>query len=278
MINNFKIVTIIAISVIVIFSCDKPNESKDIYASIPTLNELSGKWVSTDTIDMEPSIRNFQAQALVNRDLTSISWLAAAPYSGGYHTGVMRINGSTPICKEFKWEAHQALRRTKIDEVSIESATRMIPHENMVFWEVSFKNEGRTEKKLLIEQDHIGFISKYDNVEWQWWYPYPKRDGRTTVRDDETENIRKHIGQKIYAIETEVVELINGKPTKTTKLANWPSDEELLRDRKHSSILANDILVISDAETPAKTAFKNFASNSSIKNFKLSVHFSSKFN
>lgn len=267
MTNNFKSFTVIAIIAIVIFSCNKHNESKDIYSSIPTLIELSGKWVSTDTIDMEPSIRNFQAQALVNRDLTSISWLAAAPYSGGYHTGVMRINGSTPICKEFKWEAHQALRRTKIDEVSIESATRMIPHENMVFWEVSFKNEGRTAKKLLIEQDHIGFISKYDNVEWQWWYPYPKRDGATTVRDDETENIRKHIGQNIYAVETEFVELINGKPTKTTKLAKWPSDEELMRDGKHSSILANDILVISDSETPAKTAFKNFASISSIKNY-----------
>jgi len=61
---------------------------------------LSGKWVSTDTIDMEPSIRNFQGQASVNRDLTSISWLAATPFSGGYHSGTMRVNGKTPICKE----------------------------------------------------------------------------------------------------------------------------------------------------------------------------------
>ena len=265
--TSFKIFTAVAIISVAILSCNKPKKIKDISSYIPTLNELSGIWVSTDTIDMEPSIRNFQAQALVNRDVTSISWLAAAPYSGGFHTGVMRINGKTPICKEFKWEAHQALRRTNVDDISINSATRMVPHENTVFWEVNFKNEGLEKKELVIEQDHIGFISKYDNVEWQWWYPYPKRDGKTTLRDEETENIRKHLGQNIYSVESEVTELIDGKPTKTKKLSTWPSDEELLKSTKHKSQLINDILLISDTETSAKTAFKDFTANAKIKNY-----------
>ena len=264
---NFKTLSAIALIAVLLISCNKSEKEINISSNIPSLKELSGNWVSTDTIDMEPSIRNFQAQALVNRDLTSISWLAAAPYSGGFHTGVMRINGKTPICKEFKWEAHQALRKTKIDDVSINSSTRMVPHKNMIFWEVKFKNEGSIEKKLLIEQDHIGFISKYDNVEWQWWYPYPKRDGKTTLRDDETENIRKYIGKNIYAVESEVTELIDGKPTKTKKLSTWSSDEELLKDTKHKSSLKDDLLLVSDTETAAKTAFKNFTANAKIKNY-----------
>ncbi len=267
MTNILKPFTVIVIFAIAVLSCNKPIETKDIYSSIPTLNELSGNWVSTDTIDMEPSIRNFQAQALVNRDVTSISWLAAAPYSGGYHTGVFRINGETPICKEFKWEAHQALRKATFKNIQLESATRMIPHENTILWEVTLTNTGEKVENLNIEQDHIGFISKYDNQEWQWWYPYPTLKGKTTARTDETENIRKHLGQNIYSKKSLVTELLDGKPTQTLKTAVWPSDNEILETTKYSSKKSEDFLTISDSETNAITVFKNFTPNSTIKSY-----------
>ncbi|HOS72905.1 MAG TPA: hypothetical protein PLZ75_10725, partial [Bacteroidales bacterium] len=52
-------------------ACDKKQESGKIADNIPDLEELSGIWVSCDTVEMEPSIRNFRGQALLNRDMTS---------------------------------------------------------------------------------------------------------------------------------------------------------------------------------------------------------------
>lgn len=152
--QGFIFISIISL----LISCSNNRNPKNPANFVPSLYELSGKWVSTDTIDMEPSIRNFQGQASVNRDLTSISWLAATPFSGGYHSGTMRVNGKTPICKEFKWEATQALRKTKVDGVEMLSATRMIPNENTILWEVTFTNISDKTKQLKIEQDQIGFI------------------------------------------------------------------------------------------------------------------------
>ncbi len=60
-----------------------------IQANIPSLEEVSGIWINADTISMTPSVRNFRGQAQLNRDMSSLSWFASAPYSGGYHTGVI---------------------------------------------------------------------------------------------------------------------------------------------------------------------------------------------
>lgn len=258
---------IIFIATILLISCGSDKTAKSPRNFVPTLNELSGKWVSTDSIDMEPSIRNFQGQATVNRDLTSISWLAATPFSGGYHTGTMRVNGVTPICKLFKWEAYQALRKTTVQNIEILSKTRMVPHENTILWEITFTNNGDNDEALTIEQDQIGFISKYENEEWQWWYPYPTLQGKTTTRTDETENIRDHLGQNIYSKESIVTELIDGKPTTKAKTAVWPTDNEILTSNKFESSSENNLLTISDNETSTITLFKNITPATTSKTF-----------
>ena len=58
---------------------DNTADRGSISGNIPSLEELSGVWVSSDTVEMEPSIRNFRGQALLNRDMTSISWFVSAP-------------------------------------------------------------------------------------------------------------------------------------------------------------------------------------------------------
>src|SRR5687768_5635784 len=75
---------------------------------IPSLDNMSGQWVATDTVAMEPSLRNFRGQAVINRDMTSISWFASAPYSGGYHTGVLKINGSILQPSLFRWLPYES--------------------------------------------------------------------------------------------------------------------------------------------------------------------------
>jgi hypothetical protein len=241
---------------LIITSCSNYQKTtKSIYDNIPSLEELSGVWISGDTAVMEPSIRNFHGQALVNRDITSISWFVSAPFSGGYHTGTLKINGKTPMASSFRWQPFQALRKGTLDNWSVKSATRMLFEKKAVMWEIEITNNDTTAKELYIDLDFIGFISKYGG-DWQWWYPYPKMTGKTTIRDEEVENIRKHIGTDIIEKEGMEYELIDGKPTPKKTIMKWPSDDEILNSSKYTANKENNTIFIHDTETKAITAFK----------------------
>jgi hypothetical protein len=234
-------------------SCDL-QQNDSIREAIPSLEEVSGEWVSADTVDMEPSIRNFRGQALLNRDMTSISWFVSAPYSGGYHTGTLRINGHCPRASMFRWLPHQALRKGETDHWEIFSTVKMVPDQDVIMWQVSIKNDSTLARQMDLSLDLIGFISKYGG-DWQWWYPYPKLDGPTTTRDEELENVRKHIGEPSTGSDESVVELIDGKPKLTGKKALWPGDDEILGSEKYTARTADGFLLVSDRETEALTAF-----------------------
>lgn len=247
--------TVYILLLIGLFACDKNAHDKDITSYIPTLEKLSGQWVSVDTVDMEPSIRNFRAQALTNNDLTSLSWFASAPYAGGYHTGTFRVNNQTPRVTHFRWQPYQALRKSVSDSLELTSATRMVPNKNIILWQVEVKNTNNVSATFNIAADHIGFISKYPEQEWQWWYPYPTLTGQTTTRDDIVENMRNHIGTGITSKEDEVEELINGRPEKSLKKISWPSDQDILRSIKYTTTTNENNILISDTETNARTAY-----------------------
>lgn len=237
-------------------ACQQPDQANDDLSKfIPSLESLSGQWVSVDTVDMEPSLRNFRAQALTNKDMTSLSWFASAPFSGGYHTGVMKVNGAVPTVTHFRWQPYQALRRSVSDKLEVNSSTRMVPDKNIIMWEVKLTNTSAEEQPYDVSIDHIGFISKYDQQEWQWWYPYPTLTGQTTKRDDVLENMRDYIGTGKNNDEKVVEELINGRPTKTRKKSEWPSDQEVLSSKKYSTKKSENQLFISDSETTAKSAY-----------------------
>lgn len=252
---RFRILIVSAIFSLMLAACsgNKPNE--DIYKNIPSLEDLSGTWVSTDTVEMEPSIRNFRGQALVNRDLASLSWFVSAPYSGGYHTGTLRINGKTPKVNTFRWQPYQALRKGQYEGIDLLSSTRMLFEKDGIMWQIEMKNSTNEPKKIKVDLDLIGFISKYGG-DWQWWYPYPKMDGSVTKRDEEVENVRKHLGEPVHQEEGFQWELVNGKPTLVKTMLKWPTDEEILNAKKyHAKNFENDIYVY-DHETEAKTAFR----------------------
>lgn len=246
-----------------LMACDM-NQRASIERSIPSLEEVSGVWVSADTADMEPSVRNFRGTALLNRDMTSLSWFVSAPYSGGYHTGVLRIDGETPGADMFRWLPHQAIRRGELNGWKLFSTVKMVPDTDAILWQVTLVNDSTVEREAEVSLDMIGFVSKYGG-DWQWWYPYPKMEGMTTVRDDEVENVRKHIGSRNNYSREKVVELIEGKPTPTDRLATWPSDAEILASSKYSASGDDRMVVISDLETDAVTGFSLVQSPDALK-------------
>lgn len=235
-------------------SCRQSPEKSDVASLVPSIEEVSGDWVSADTIAMEPSLRNFRGQAVVNRDVTSISWFASAPYSGGYHTGVMKINGQVPMVNSFRWQPWQALRKSEVDGFSVLSSTQMIAEQNGILWRVEITNSTNETKALTVDLDMIGFISKYGG-DWAWWYPFPKMDGKVTTRDDEVESVRKFIGKDHAGQEVMIEKLIEGKPTGKMIPIKLPTDQDILNSPKYKAQVENGVLYITDTETDAVTAF-----------------------
>ncbi len=233
---------------------DNRHDSGSISDSIPSLEELSGVWVSSDTVEMEPSIRNFRGQALLNRDMTSISWFVSAPFSGGYHTGTLRVNGKTPKATSWRWQPWQGLRKGTVDGLDILSSTRMLFDRDAVMWQVDITNSDTLAKDLNLELDLIGFISKYGG-DWQWWYPYPKMSGQVTKRDEEVENIRDHLGEEVFTSEGFSWELIDGKPQLVRIMMKWPGDTEILGSSKYHATAEKNRVLIHDSETDAVISF-----------------------
>ena len=235
---------LIVLSSVILSTCkNKLVTDGNINSIIPTLDDVSGIWVSADTIAMEPSIRNFRGQALLNRDMTSISWFVSAPYSGGHHTGTLKINGIIPKASQFRWQPYQALRKGKLDELDIKSSTRMLVENDAIMWKVEITNTKKTAQNIDVDLDMIGFISQYNDGDWKWWYPYPDKSGkRTETRHQAIEDLRTHIG------ETE----INGK---SISYDAWPSDQEILNSEHYRSTTEKNTIYIHDKNTPSITAF-----------------------
>ena len=79
---------------------------------VPSLETLCGdEWLDRADLAHLHSLRNQWGQAHVNADLASLSWLAIPPYSGGYRTGVLRVNGQVVAAQAFRWRPWGVSRR-----------------------------------------------------------------------------------------------------------------------------------------------------------------------
>jgi len=162
---RYLLKSILPIFLLMLFSAIGYSQSahKDIYANVPSLDEVSGIWMNADTLSMTPSVRNFRGDAQLNKDMTSLSWFVSAPFSGGYHTGIIRVNGDAPHAQLYRWQPWQALRKTSEKNYKMASSVRMLPEHNVIMWEVTISNPTKKTQEYKVEQDLIGFISNYEN-------------------------------------------------------------------------------------------------------------------
>ena len=232
------------------------SNDSSIYTNVPKLVDVSGVWVNADTVDTEPTLRNFRGQGIVNRDMTSMSWFASAPYSGGYHTGVIRINGKAPRAQLMRWLPWEALRKSRSATYQIESSVRMIPDNDAIMWQVKLTNITSKQQHYNITQDLIGFISRYDKDIWAYPYPFPTLKGKHTTRDDEIVNVTNNAG-----LDPGDIKITKSTPNEPGMKSNntavtWPMDDDILNCTKYKVIkkTANDLL-IADTETDCFIAF-----------------------
>jgi len=143
---------------------------------VPSLDSLSGDWLSRDELAHLPSLRNQWGQAHANADLTSLSWLAIPPYSGGYHTGALRVDGRVLPAQDFQWAPWGVRRRASDGAVSVVTDTRMGYESTDVLWRVEVTNTVAEPVVRTVTQELFAPIA-VSEVDWGWLYGTPWNAG-----------------------------------------------------------------------------------------------------
>jgi lysophospholipase L1-like esterase len=199
-------------------------------AGVPTLDDMAGDWKTRTELEQFPSIHNFDAELLVNKDFASVSWLASPPYSQGFHSGVFKLNGQVPVAEKFRWFPYQSVRSGTADSLAIETINRMVFDDHGVLWRITLSNTQPTAVTGKVSIDLIGVISKLTAAgSWDWAFAQPGAGGPKR-RYEETETIRSLVDQ-------------------------IPSQRPDNANDYRAYVESTNALVVNDTTTPAATEF-----------------------
>jgi hypothetical protein len=143
---------------------------------VPELGELAGDWLPVAELAHLPSLRNQWGQGHVNRDLTSLSWLAFAPYSGGYHTGVLRVDGRPLAAERMRWSPWGVQRAAVQGPLTVTTDVRMAYERSRVLWRITLRNDSAEPVTAAVEQELLAMFA-HSEVDWGWLYGTPWNSG-----------------------------------------------------------------------------------------------------
>jgi hypothetical protein len=143
---------------------------------VPVLDELAGEWLPAARLAHLPSLRNQWGQGHVNHDLTSLSWLAFPPYSGGYHTGVLRIDGVPVAAERLRWSPWGVERAAVRGPLSLHTEVRMGYEQSRVMWRITLRNDSADPVRAGVEQELLAMFARRE-ADWGWLYGTPWNSG-----------------------------------------------------------------------------------------------------
>ena len=143
---------------------------------MPALDSLAGEWMTRAELAHLPSLRNQWGQAHVDEDLASISWLAFAPYSVGYHTGALRVDGRVVTAERYQWSPWGVRRGASVGDVEVQSDVRLGFEETSVFWRHTVTNMSDQPVRVVVEQELLCMVARSE-VDWGWLYGNPWNSG-----------------------------------------------------------------------------------------------------
>jgi hypothetical protein len=150
--------------------CNRP--PGDEHAGVPDLGEVAGHWVAAADLAHLPSLRNQFGQGHVNADLSSLSWLAAPPYSFGYHTGVLRLDGKVLPAQRYRWKPWGVQREHAGARMTVRTDTRMALEQDLLLWQIEVTNNTGDVIGATLSQDLYAMVT-WTDTGWGWLYDVP---------------------------------------------------------------------------------------------------------
>ncbi|WP_377273238.1 hypothetical protein [Peterkaempfera sp. SMS 1(5)a] len=148
----------------------------DLAPGVPDLDDVAGHWVDAAEIAHLPTLRNQQGQGHVNTDLTSASWLVAPPFTFGYHTGALHVDGRTPAAQRFLWKPWGVVREHRGDGLLLRTDTRLALSRDLLLWQITVTNEGAEARTVELSQDLYAMVA-HTEVGYGWLYDVPWNHG-----------------------------------------------------------------------------------------------------
>ena len=142
----------------------------------PPLDDFADEWIDRADLVHLFSLRNQWGQAHVNEDLTSLSWLAIPPFSGGYHTGVLKVDGEIAAAARLRWAPWGVEREAAIAGLSIVTDVRLEFEGTGILWTITVGNNGATARSVTLEQELRAPVA-HSEVDWGWLYGTPWNSG-----------------------------------------------------------------------------------------------------
>jgi hypothetical protein len=143
---------------------------------VPDIDEVAGEWMDAADIAHLPSLRNQFGQGHVNADLSSLAWLAAPPYTFGYHTGVLRLDGAILPAQRFRWKPWGVQREHVGPRVTVQTDARMVLQRDILLWQVQVTNNTGAPIDCTISQDLLAMVARTETG-WGWLYDVPWTGG-----------------------------------------------------------------------------------------------------
>jgi hypothetical protein len=144
----------------------------DHATGVPDLGDVAGEWVAAGDLGHLPSLRNQRGQAHVNHDLTSVSWLAAPPFAGGYHTGVLRVDGVVPGVQHYRWKPWGTRRTYRDAHVRVSTDTSLAYDADRLLWRVEVTNTRAERATVELTQDLFAPVG-HAETGWGWLHTVP---------------------------------------------------------------------------------------------------------
>jgi hypothetical protein len=154
--------------------CHRPGEGEPAgpIPGVPDLDEVAGHWLDAADLAHLPSLRNQFGQGHVNADLSSLSWVAAPPYSFGYHTGVLRLDGETLAAQRFCWKPWGVRREHAGARLTVRTDARMVLEQDMLAWQIEVTNNSADPVECTLSQDLFAMVTGTETG-WGWLYDVP---------------------------------------------------------------------------------------------------------
>ncbi|WP_203870526.1 laminin G domain-containing protein [Plantactinospora endophytica] len=139
---------------------------------VPELDDVAGEEVPAEELHHLPSLRNQRGQAHVNHDLSSVSWLAAPPFSGGYHTGVLRVDGAALGAQRYRWKPWGTRREHRSAQVTVVTDTSLAYDADELLWRIEVTNERAEPATVEVTQELFAPIG-HSETGWGWLHTVP---------------------------------------------------------------------------------------------------------
>jgi hypothetical protein len=139
---------------------------------VPDLDDVAGEWMEASELAHLPSLRNQWGQGHVNHDLSSMSWLAAPPYTFGYHTGTLQIDGETLPAQRYRWKPWGVQREHVNATLHVRTDTRMGLAQDILLWQIAVTNPTDRPVQTTVSQDLFAMVA-HTEIGWGWLYDVP---------------------------------------------------------------------------------------------------------